>query len=351
MKRALYILILAVVVVSCKKEPLPDLPEETGPYYSIDGYKDNEFINLNVGQEGILISQGTTTNNGVLSYYGQIVSPEQDLFIKIEVTRPEKPMTASGLQAIHDGNIGYLVHQPGCLSPSFGSNILQQNFVLIKNASGQFEPITQIEFEEYGMYDLTMKLTDVGQNSFVIPIQYGYKPMELDPGFTTGPDGDSVIFEANHPDGTHEWYVDGALVNSTDALFKHQMSIGVHTIEHKLIDEYDNEASHFTLVRITDFVLDWQMTLGGCSAPVYNSNFGKVTISVLTDGKEYKSDRSMANLQNNFIVNDISYVGDGNGNPVRAVFDFSFDAMLVDEYGTDSLSLEGMTGTFNVGLQ
>lgn len=351
MKRVLYIFIMAIFVVSCKKEPLPDLPDETGPYYSINGDIDNEFINLNVGQEGILISQGTSSNNGVTSYFGQIVSPDQDLLIRIEVTRPEAPLTASGLKAMNEGHLEFLVHESGCLTPSFGSNFLQSNFVLIKNNAGQFEPVTQIEFDEFGLYDLTMKLTDVGQNSFVIPIQYGYHPEVLNPGFTTSAYGDSVIFLAENNTGSHEWYVDGSLINTSPSSFTHQMPIGVHTIEHKIRDEYNNEASHFTLLRITDYVLDWQMKIGGCSGPVQDSNFGKITVSVITNGKEYKSDHATSNLQHSFIVNDIQYVADDSGNPIRAVFDFSFDVELVDENGTDSLSLNGMSGTFNVGLQ
>ena len=138
---------------------------------------------------------------------------------------------------------------------------------------------------------------------------------------------------------------------SNEANFTYQIPIGVHKVEHKIRDSYNNEASHITLVRITDYVLDWQMTMSGCAGPNYESNFGKVTVSVITNGKEYRSDKVTDNLQNNFQVSNIEYVGNANGDPARAVFDISFDAKLVDESGTDYLSLTDMTGTFNVGLQ
>ena len=146
MKKLLYILVLSAAVVSCKKEPLPVLPDDTAPYYSISGYIDSEFINMNVGQEGILISQGVDMTNGVETYFGQIVSPSQDLLIKVEVTRPEVPFTPNGLAALNEGGISYLVHEQGCLSASFGSNTLQPNYLLIKNSSGVFEPVTEVEF-------------------------------------------------------------------------------------------------------------------------------------------------------------------------------------------------------------
>lgn len=350
MKKLYGILALALLVVSCKKEPLPVLPEETSPYYSIKGNMDNEWINLNVGQEGILISQGVTYKNGVENYYGQIVSPSQDIQVRVEVTRPEAPITPNGLVAIQEGGLPFLVHEPGCLSPDFDGNLIQPSFLLIKNELGNFVPATEIEFQEYGIYDVTMKFTDVGQNDFTIPVQYGYKPMVLTAEFSTFPWGDSVIFKAINPDGYHEWYIDGSLIN-TAVEFNYQLPMGIHKVEHKIRDNNNNQASFTTLVRITDYVFDWHLDLYGCTQPVTASNFGKVTVSVITNGKEYSSDRSVANLQNYFNVSNVKYVGNASGAPSRAVFDIAFDATLVDETGTESLSLTGMTGTFNIGLQ
>ena len=350
MKKLLYIAILALAVVSCKKEPLPDLPDETPPYYSIDGYIDAEWINLNVGQEGILINQGTTYTNGVETYFGQIVCPSEDLLIKIEVIRPEAPLTPNGLVAMQEGFIPFLVHQQGCKSPSFGSNLLQANYLLIKDELGTFIPTSEIEFDEYGIYDVTMKFTDAGQSSYTIPVQYGYNSSLLNAEYSTFPLGDSVIFAAINQTGSHEWYVDGNYV-SNEHEFHHQMDIGIHTVEHKLRDENNNEASYISLVRITDYVLDWQMDMNGCTGPSYESNYGNIMISVLTNGKEYRSDRSSSNSQSSVIVSDVQYVGNASNVPSRVVFDFSFDAMLLDESGTDSLSLTDMSGTFNVGLQ
>jgi hypothetical protein len=349
-KKLIYIFALGLLFTACKKEPLPDLPVENGPYYSIKGYIDGTFINLNVGQEGILISQGTSVNNGVKSYYGQIVSPSEDLLIKIEFTRPEAPLTSQGLKALESGGVSFLVQQPGCLSPNFGSNLLQSNFLLVKDELGNFVPATNIDFDEFGFHDVTMKFTDVGPNSFQIPVQFGYDPNLLNPKYITQAVADSVKFSALNTSGTHEWYVDNNFV-SNSPIFTEKLGLGIHRIDHKITDESLNEASHTTLLRITNFVLDWMMNMNPCSGTLGSTNYGKVTVTVLTGNKEYKSDAALENLANNFSINNIEYIGNSSMVPTRAVFDLAFSAILKDDTGTESLSLSGMSGTFNVGLQ
>lgn len=349
-KGLLYIMTFGLLLTACKKEPLPDLPPETGPYYSVSGYINGEFVELNVGQEGILISQGVTDNNGVESYYGQILSPSEDLMIRIEFTRPELVQGNQGLSVLNEGSIEYLVHEPGCLKPNFGGSTGQLNFLLVKNEYGVFEPLTEFEFDEYGIHNKTLKFTDVSQNSFQIPIQYGYDPEMLDPDFQAYGLMDTTYFAANNTSGSHEWYVDGQLVGTSSSFHDH-LATGIHKVEHKIIDQNYNEARHTTLVRVTDFVFDWKMDLSGCSTPNYESNYGKVTITVQTNGKQYTSDHVAGNTYNGFNVSDIEYVANSSGIPSRVVFDLSFHVTLVDDTGTESLSLSDMSGTFNIGLQ
>lgn len=351
MKRVVGIMILALIMVACKKEPLPNIPPSTGPYYSIKGYMDGTYFHMNVGQEGILISQGTSVENGIKSYYGQIVSPSEDLLIRIEFTAPEAPLNAQGLIALNAGNVSYLVHSPGCQSASFGSNFTQFNFLQIKNELGIFQPVNEVNFTKFGIYPITMKFTDAGQSTFQVPVNYGFSNNVLNPGFTSYEIADSVQFVAFVSEFNHQWLIDGNLV-STAASFYTSLANGVHLVEHKIVDGYSNEASHSTLVRFTDYVLDWQMTMNNCTGSANpTNNYGKVTVKALTNGQEYKSDGSADNLTKFFTVSNIEYIGNSNQEPTRAVFNVVFEAELVNESGTESLSLTGMEGTFNVGLQ
>lgn len=350
MKKLLLISVLTLALFSCKKEPLPDLPDETGPYYSIQGEMDGEEINLNVGQSGILISQGIDIENGVETFYGQIFAPSKDLLVKIEITKPEVLMTATGMHVMNEGNVPFLIHQPGCLTPTFGSNQVQSNFILIKNNQGVYEPATEVAFDEYGVHEMWIDFTDDTQNSFQVPVQYGYDPELIDPNFAAYPLADSVIFSAVDVNGNHEWYIDQDLV-SNSASFTTTLPIGIHLVEHKLRDNYGNEAKYTTLVRITDYVLDWKMDMNNCGMAYAPSNFGKVTVTVITNGIEYKSDKAQMNANHAFTVSNIEYIANSSMEPTRLVFDLSFNADLVDDTGTESLSLTNMTGTFNVGLK
>lgn len=350
MKKIAYILSLIVLVASCKKEPLPDVPEDTGAYYKVDGYVDGEHKTMEVGQEGVHISQGTTNIHGIKYYFGQIVSSTEDLLIRVEIAAPEIEYTPEGLTPLHSGSLSFLVHQPGCKQLNFGSNILQNNFLQIQNEQGVFEATNEISFDRYGKKDVTLKFTDVSQNSFTIPVFHGFDSEWLDPGFSTYPNADSVIFSADDQFNQHEWYLDGALV-SEGQNFNMSVPMGVHRIRHKVIDQYGNFANETTLIRITDYVLDWQMTVSDCTGSAPNSNYGAVIVSVLTDGNEYRSSYALENLQKSFIMNDVEYVGNSSLQATRSVFDINFDAVVVNEDHTDSLTLSDFTGTFNVGLQ
>ena len=345
------VIFIAVFVASCKKEPLPNLPEENDPYYSVKGYIDGEFIDLNVGQEGILISQGVSLNNGIKTYFGQIVSPSEDLLMKIEFTVPERPVTAQGLDPFTSQQIQFLVHETGCKSLGFGSNIQQSNFVYVQNDQGNFEQLSELSFKEYGKHDVTFKFTNVSPNHYVIPVNYGYNHQQMNPDFTVYGSADTTFFAAFDQDGEHSWYIDDNLV-SNEAIYSDFLSIGIHKVEHQKVDEYGNIATKTTLVRITDFVFDWKMDINNCQGSNNNNyNYGKVIVTVNTNGHEYKSYRAVENLDNSFIVNNVEFVGSSPNNPDWAVFDFEFESVLINQNSSDSLSLTGMSGTFNIGLQ
>lgn len=350
MKKLLYILIIGLAVASCKKEPLPPLPDDSGPYYSIQGYLDGEFIDLNVGQEGILISQNTKVENGVTYHYGQIISPNEDLLIRIEFATSETPYSAAGYTALEEGPKDFLIHQPTCKTFNFGLNQNQQNFFLIKNEDNAFEPVNEASFDQYGIHDITMKFTDDNNNTFQIPVEYGFGNQKLNPGFQTFPNADSVIFSAVDQYSTQNWYIDENYVSS-EAQFTMPLSTGIHVVEHVVKDANNNEARYKTLVRITDSVLDWQMTTSNCSGSTpIPSNYGNVNIMIQTNGQQYRSSNAIENGNNSFIVNNVDYIGNSSMTPTRAVFDLTFDAVLINDDLTDSLSLAGISGTFNVGL-
>lgn len=350
MRRVGLIALMSLVMVACNKKPLPDLPEDNAPYYSISGLMDEDSVNLFVGQEGITFAQGPTVVNGIPGYFGQISSPAENLTFKMIFTKPERPVGAQGPQVIDQFTLGYLVHEPGCRNFSFSPYLGQANYLLIKDENGNFVPAESVNFQEYGMYPIVMKFTDVGQNSFTVPVNYGFEQNQLNPKFIVYGSTDTVSFAATNQDGSHQWLIDGSMMSTNASFTSGSLADGIHEVEHIITDEYGNQASFQTLIRITDYVLDWQMHIGACG-DVNPSNYGKVIVSVEKDGEEFSTEFVDDNLDNVFSASNVEYVStDNSGNPTRAVFDFFFDAELKNATQTESLSLGSMTGTFNIGL-
>ena len=348
MKRIWGVAILTLVLVACKKEPLPELPEDSGPYYSIKGGMDSEQIDLNVGQEGIKIDFGVSDINGIESYFGQISSPASDIEVKIEFVRPEIRVSSAGIQAFDLNNLGFLVHQTGCMNVDFGANVYQSNFMLVKDEIGNFQPVQNLTFEQFGVFERTFKFTDASQNSFKIPIHYGYESTDMSADFQVTGNGTNVIFAPATMGGTHQWIVNGDLV-SNDAQFSDQFDIGVHIVQHIVTDAYQNSSTFTSLMRISDYVLDWKMSLTPCVPDL--SNYGKVVVQVTKNGEVYRSDLSHQNTWKSFTIENEELVYNSEFEVDNAVFDFAFDAVVVNESQTDSLSLTGMTGRFNIGLK
>lgn len=342
--------LISLVLLACNKEPLPDLPEDNTPYYSISGLMGEDSVNLFVGQEGITFAQGQTQVNGIPAFFGQISSPAENLTFKMTLTRPERPVGAEGPQVIDQYTLGYLVHQAGCRDFTFSPVMDQGNYLLIKNEDESFVPAESINFQQFGMYPIVMKFTDVGQNSFTVPVNYGFEQNQLNPKFIVYNSPDTVSFAAINQDGSHQWLVDGSTVSNSALFSMSSLSDGIHEVQHLITDEYGNIASFESLIRVTDYLLDWQMQIGNCG-DINPSNFGKVIVTVDKDGEQFSSEFVTDNLDHVFSATNVAYVStDNSGEPNRAVFDFFFDAELKNATQTESLSLNSMTGTFNVGL-
>ena len=349
MKKLLFFISIIALLSSCKKEPLPELPPDTTPYYSISGILNGDSLSLNVGQEGIEIAQGTSMYNGVESYFGLISSASQDIEIKFEFTRPQKPLTAMGQSVFDYTALGFLVDQDGCVDLGFGSNQMQQNYLEIKYEQSDFEPGTTINFKEYGKHDVKLRFSNYSQQVFIIPVKYGFKDNQLNAEFVAIPSADTITLGPYDQTGFHEWFVDGSLVSHTP-VFSSTFDIGIHTVRHTICDEFGNKSSHTTLMRVSDYVLDWKMDLTCCSPTVVN-NYGKVIVQVTKAGEVYTSKTTTINNSNVFSASNLELVSKQQGQvPTWAVFDFYFDATLVNQTNTDSLSLDGMMGTFNIGL-
>ncbi|MBK9191445.1 MAG: hypothetical protein IPM77_07975 [Crocinitomicaceae bacterium] len=146
MNRLFLILLSFAVVVSCKKDPLPELPDENDPYYCIKGLVNGDSINWIAGLDNVTYNYGTGDLNGIETYYGVINSGENDMAVKIEIVEPELIYDGTTISGIEAGKLNYLVNESAQIKFNFGMNYEQFNYVLVKNEIGDFTFQNKLKF-------------------------------------------------------------------------------------------------------------------------------------------------------------------------------------------------------------
>lgn len=333
-----------VSMTSCKKEQLPDLPAANGPYYHISGLVNEDSINWEVGVDNTWISYGQSNVNGVESFYGQITSGLSGDIVRIEILRPEIFSDGTEISAFTDANLTYLVHQSGSLKFNFGMNYKQFNYVLVKNELDLFEAVNEIEFEEFGVYNLDVKFLDYSlSESYNVPVKYGFQDELLNTGFTSHGQSDTLIVEPLVMEGQHQWYVDGDLVSS-DATFSKPLGDGIYEVKHIYTDIHGNDGSYATLIRFKNGSFYWQMKSFYVPPAEPSSHYGDVIVSMKKDNVWYTSTGVEDNLGNKFVVSNILTEISLSENTGKTAFDFIFRSMLYSPDQMDSLYLPEMTG-------
>jgi hypothetical protein len=350
MKYLLLSVCALMVLAGCKKEPLPVLPESNDPYYTVRGLVDSDSINWVVGIDEVAISHGVSEMNGVKSFFGQISSPHDGMALKIEILSPERVYTGTEIAAVTGGELDYLVHRNGSIKFNFGMNYEQFNYLLVKDELNNYVVMDQVPFTQFGIYNVDLKFTDYGSETFVVPVKYGFENMELQAGFTSSGDAGNLHATPLTVDGEHEWYINGTLVSEEASLLV-PVQNGIHTVCHKIHDEFGNVAEHTTLIRVKDNTFYWQLKYYYVPPVQASSHYGNVVVSMMKDGVWYSSASGDVNLSNSFTVSDVTTILDGELEPLWTIFDFAFGATLHNENQTNSLYLPDMKGTVSVGLK
>ena len=343
----LFFVLPIVFLVGCKKDPLPVLPDSNEPFYQVRGLVNGDSINWVVGLDDATITHGISEMNGVQTFYGQI---KDEMALKIEILRPEIFFDGTSIEAIEGSQLVYLVHKPGSVKFNFGMNYSQLNYLLIKDEMNEFLVNDHIDFDEFGIYNVYLKFTDYGSESFIVPIKYGFEENELIACFNSSGDGNILHVHPITTEGTHQWILNGELV-SEEAGFTKEMQNGIHTLTHKITDANFNEAEYTTLIRFVDGNFYWQLKYYYMPPAQASSNYSKVMVSFMKDGVWYTSSNSSSNLENKFDVSNIETIVDSNFEPMWTMFDFAFKSVLYNETQSDSLYLPEMIGSINVALK
>ncbi|MCH2234608.1 MAG: hypothetical protein MK078_10175 [Crocinitomicaceae bacterium] len=347
MRKIIYLFILGLVIASCTKEPLPELPEGNDPFYTLRGNVGGDEIDLAVGENNVTISQGQEIMNGIETFYGELRAPSSNLVFRVEIIEPE--FYTDNTEILSE-NVEFLHHEEGCLSVDFGSTGgSQMNFLLVENEEGVLVPASFVPFSEFGTYDINFQFADFGVKTFSIPVSYGFDRSSVDAEFSTAGVSDSIILAPSSIEGTHKWYINDVLV-SENSSYIGTINNGIHKVKHE-VDVDGKVKSYTTLVRFRASEFYWQMNLNYCDDSTPKQNFGKVKLSVEKDGVWYYSDSEYALSDEYFSVSNIEYNIDEDFKPERAIFNIALKSKLYTEDLQSELDLTDLSGRFKIGLK
>lgn len=342
-----YIVLVVLVLASCKKVPLPDYPESNSPVYTLRGQIDEDSFYVAVGENADFLC-GTSIMNGVETFYGQIESTPQDFLLRVDITKPERmPIKATDGGIIKE-NPDFLVHNPSCIRLEFGEAYDQMNNLLVK-VNDKFVPLTNISYSEFGLYHLILKFTDFGPNEFDLPVRYGFEYQDINPKFTSSGTDNVLHLTANESAYSHKWFINEELVGEENSVSV-PVQDGIHKVKHLIIDEAGNELVYVTLVRFKNGQYYWQMNYSYCTN-VEQSNYSKLMVSYRHGGIWYKSNKALSNGFKEIELSDVNFIGDEEGLLKMAYFNLKFAAKLKDDSQTVSVSLENVEGRMAVGLK
>lgn len=347
----LYLFVCVATIVSCKKTPLPNVPEGNQPLYSLNGTMGGEGFEWNLGEDNVTMDIGTAELNGVKTYYGEMHSVLNDEKFRIEFIRPERTRIGDELKVFQKESVDFLVHETGKIQFDFGAAGSEVNILELENADGNWVSTNSLELKEFGYIPIRAKVNHYGNDIFSFVIKHGFADDVLNSAYHVQGSNDSISLDAKTIPGNHEWYIDDVLVGA-DPTYIGPITDGVHTIFHRLTDEDGNESSTTGLVRYMWGKQAWDMKINYQPDFTFEPiNYGRVVVSVYKDGQWYRSDKEVSNMERSFALSDIAIFEGETPDLSVIAYDLDFDAVLYNENMTESLVLSNVNGTFNVGIE
>jgi hypothetical protein len=343
-------LILAILLVACEKEPYPELPLGNDPIYSVKGLVNSDSLNFTVGLENVDIKSGTSTKNGLTTYYGEMSNAIKNEKIRIEFIQLEKQRTTDGYNVFESEQLSFLVQENAKLIFDFGGVGNQKNNFSLEDKNGNFVNTNTMNLDEFGRIQGRAMFTDYGSDVFDFSFLHGFENKELISDFTIQGAENIILVQALNEFEVNEWYINNMLVG-TGSFYSGEIVDGIHQITHRIVDIVGNESSTSKIVRFKGGKDFWEMTAN--YAPEYtfeNYNYGRVVVSMFKNGEWYSSEFTDDNKLENFNMNEIQIIQNQVSGKPFVAFNFNFSCTLENQDKSAELNLSDLTGKFLVGL-
>ncbi|NOQ71567.1 MAG: hypothetical protein GQ574_06180 [Crocinitomix sp.] len=351
--RYIILIFVGFALTACNKTPIPELPEGNDPIYTLKGQIDGVEIDYSVGLESVVLNRGVKNESGLVSYYGEMESVTNNEKIRVEFIQLETPLAAGRTEVFNGLTVPFMVHEPTKISFDFGAfGGGQDGFFTFEPEGGpEVKNSGEHELDEFGYLHFKGRFRDVGLQQYNFTIKNGFENSELVSMFGSFGGEDSIHLNSEGEYPFNEWYIDGLLVG-TDKNYDGPISTGIHRINHRVMDINSNQSETDRLVRFNGGKQIWEMKIVYKEEyPFETYNYGRVIVSMFKNGEWYSSDRAVGNKGSNAKIENVELVSLGQGELPLVAFDIDFDAMLLNDSMSDSLSLSNMGGKFVVGLE
>ncbi len=357
MKKTIYILTLFAVALTagCKKiKPPVDEADANDPIYKIEGLINGDSLKLYVDDSTVFVDNALYDFNGIEAYSSTISDAENDFELRVIVVRPEIFIDEEGIKLIESKDVDFLIDKDVCLATNFG-NTNQNNYVHINIDNYDFSG-GHFETKGYGLYNAQLQFPNINTNTYELDLPVGFNNTVLIPTFYVDGYGNDIVgFMADDTISalTHQWYIDGDMV-SNQSVFTKEIEFGLHTVKHKVIDQYGNSANYKTLFYMNNNNVEWVMDIQEniCNNDGYvANNYGRGFIEVVRKGELFTSLYNPKNTAYKLKVSNIEYIVDATSQSIKIIkFNLNFNAELKNANQTETILLEDMQGVFQIKI-
>ena len=328
----LYIVFFILILISCKKSELENLPKENDPQFLAEGTIDGEPFSIIAGEEGAYMNTFTEEVNGVNVFSGNLSDGTTEIkigFFDGKINVVPKTLDQADLQSIK-WDIDY--NTPlATLSKSSFENASQIDHIEWYSGD-EFLGTNTVSITEPGKYCVKaiVTFTDASVDSISNIIVLGYNTNEnytIDFDIASNGDFTSWINISNGTVASRIWKLDGQVINTTADNISDNLDDGTHELTATV--RFTNGTERTKTIHI-DGNNSTNHHLGdytACELNPMNTSFSprdfKFLLVLKKNNIEYRSDY-VGNSSPAILVNHVTYFGmNASGNKV-----YKFNAVI-----------------------
>jgi hypothetical protein len=230
MKNSVYI-ILMFVLISCKKDNLPDLPLSNSPIFNVEGLINGTQFSVIAGEDGVVLDAQKKTINGVMNLEASLMNGQSGITFLLADAEVDIPMsTPLDLSSLNSLQLSGLPIEPLLIlgKQHFSNADFIQHIQWIVN--GEQETVAgPLIIREPGIYNICAQVTFVNQQFTELcqEMIIGYKKHASNNLKVLVSQNNALIAYFDTPENEIdrvEWYLNDSMISSEKHNLVHYLS-------------------------------------------------------------------------------------------------------------------------------